>query len=126
MARVKGCEAVYEVADQWRERCLVRDGSLLWPDIEEPTWTVENLQHLASRLRQSRTGELSDIRDLIPLVLVSSGQIARLIVDLAAFWSLLKCSPDNANAMGLTELADTTRDSGNPLPSLSMIHLSIE
>jgi 5-methylcytosine-specific restriction protein B len=46
MARVKGCDAVYEVANQWRERCLERDGSLLWPDLEEPTWTVENLERL--------------------------------------------------------------------------------
>jgi 5-methylcytosine-specific restriction protein B len=46
MARVKGCEAVYEVAGQWRERCLEQDGSLLWPDLEERTWTVENLEAL--------------------------------------------------------------------------------
>ncbi|MEZ4500953.1 MAG: hypothetical protein R2839_12975, partial [Thermomicrobiales bacterium] len=46
MARVPGCEAVYDVANQWRERCLESDRSLLWPDLEEPTWTVENIESL--------------------------------------------------------------------------------
>ncbi len=61
MPRVPGCEAVYEVADQWRERCLVQDKSLLWPDLEEPTWSVENLELardvvLALRVAKSATG----------------------------------------------------------------------
>lgn len=61
MPRVPGCEAVYEVADQWRERCLIQDKSLLWPDLEEPTWSVENLERardvvLALRIAKSATG----------------------------------------------------------------------
>ena len=41
MARVPGADAVYTVADQFRERCLKQSRSLLWPDI--PAWTDANL-----------------------------------------------------------------------------------
>jgi MoxR-like ATPase len=46
MARVKGCEAVYEVADQWRTRCLADTKSLLWP--EEDAWKERNLVDIRS------------------------------------------------------------------------------
>lgn len=41
MARDPGTEAIYKVAEQFRDRCLKRGHSLLWPD--DPVWTVENL-----------------------------------------------------------------------------------
>lgn len=41
MVREAAFEAVYQIADQWRNRCLLDDKSLLWP--EEITWTVENI-----------------------------------------------------------------------------------
>jgi MoxR-like ATPase len=42
MARYPGAEAVYEVADLFRERCLENHRSLLWPDDE--IWTIENIE----------------------------------------------------------------------------------
>ncbi|MBA2468550.1 MAG: hypothetical protein H0V37_04025, partial [Chloroflexia bacterium] len=44
MARVSGREAVYEVADLFRRRCLIEGKSLLWPD--PPAWSVDNLDAL--------------------------------------------------------------------------------
>ena len=44
MARNPGWEAVYEVADLFRQRCLIEGKSLLWP--EQAIWTVENLDAL--------------------------------------------------------------------------------
>lgn len=37
-------ETVYLAASQWRERCLLQNGSLLWAD--EPIWTSSNLRRL--------------------------------------------------------------------------------
>ena len=39
--REPGCEPIYEVADLFRERCLVNDRSLLWPEIS--AWTLDNI-----------------------------------------------------------------------------------
>jgi 5-methylcytosine-specific restriction protein B len=43
MARFKGqnTDAIYGAAEQWRDKCLLKPGSLLW-DTEE-VWTTENL-----------------------------------------------------------------------------------
>lgn len=41
MARDPNGDAIYEVAEQFRDRCLKRGQSLLWPD--DGVWTVENL-----------------------------------------------------------------------------------
>ena len=46
MARVPGAEAIYAIADQFRERCLVQGRSLLWPNAA--AWTDENLKVLWS------------------------------------------------------------------------------
>jgi hypothetical protein len=34
--------AIYELADQWKNDCLLGEGAVLWP--EEKLWTVPNLQ----------------------------------------------------------------------------------
>jgi 5-methylcytosine-specific restriction protein B len=88
MVRVKGCEAVYEVADQWRERCLIQDESLLWPDLEEPTWTVESLERARDimddlvRAKTTTGGHMEErLRD-------EPDPIKRAIADATAVWNL--------------------------------------
>jgi hypothetical protein len=44
MARSPAKEAIYDIALQWKNRCLLNNRSLLWP--EEVTWTTENLERL--------------------------------------------------------------------------------
>src|SRR3989304_1803692 len=44
MVRLPEAAEIYAVADQFRERCLKRGGSLLWPD--DHVWTVENITTL--------------------------------------------------------------------------------
>lgn len=44
MARLQWSEPVYEVADLFRERCLAKQTSLLWPD--RSAWTTENINTL--------------------------------------------------------------------------------
>ena len=41
MARQQGADAVYRVADLFRERCLSSGASFFWPD--RPAWTPENV-----------------------------------------------------------------------------------
>ncbi|MBA2277453.1 MAG: AAA family ATPase, partial [Chloroflexia bacterium] len=44
MARSPDAERIYEAADQFRQRCLIEQRSLLWP--EESAWTLANLDAL--------------------------------------------------------------------------------
>lgn len=44
MARRTDAEAIYHVADLFRQRCLIDNTSLLWPD--HHAWTLENLDAL--------------------------------------------------------------------------------
>jgi DNA polymerase III delta prime subunit len=44
MARYKGRDTIYDLAQQFRERCLFGESSLLWPDAR--AWTTENIQAL--------------------------------------------------------------------------------
>jgi hypothetical protein len=44
MARYPGADAIYEVANEFRERCLTTGNSLLWPT--DTVWTAQNLSAL--------------------------------------------------------------------------------
>jgi len=46
MARVHGADAIYEIAKQFRERCLTTGDSLLWP--RDHVWTPDNIITLRS------------------------------------------------------------------------------
>lgn len=56
MGRYPTATAVYEVADLFRNRCLLEGASLLWPS--ELVWTIENLTALYDAfIRDPDTGE---------------------------------------------------------------------
>src|SRR4029078_1572457 len=88
MPRVPDCEAVYEVADQWRDRCLRSDGSLLWPT--DIIWNREITGAVISILQAERASSESDdffIRTTARL----SGHGAeplKLLADATVVWSL--------------------------------------
>ena len=88
MPRVPDCEAVYEVADQWRDRCLRSDGSLLWPT--DIIWNREITEAVISILQAERASSESDdffIRTTARL----SGHGAeplKLLADATVVWSL--------------------------------------
>ena len=50
MARFPGADAVYATANRFRERCLLSDSSLLWP--ESRAWTVANIDALLAAIAQ--------------------------------------------------------------------------
>ncbi len=86
MVRVPGCETVYEVANQWRERCIVDEKSLLWP--EETTWTEAHLQHSIELL--GHTGPSSaDYWGFLGQILDGEHPaVSRLISDLTVIYHL--------------------------------------
>jgi hypothetical protein len=115
MARVPGCEAVYEVAEQWRDRCLVQDKSLLWPDLEEPTWTVENLERAEVQIDLARQGDRAGWRRLIEVLEEESNSIVRLITDLVGIWALLSWVPASTKLEWVKHLQDLPYKKEAPL-----------
>jgi hypothetical protein len=47
MARLSALEPLYRAYTAFRERCLVDDRSMLWPDQE--VWTIANLEQVRRR-----------------------------------------------------------------------------
>jgi MoxR-like ATPase len=103
MARVKGCEAVYEVADQWRTRCLADTKSLLWP--EEETWTIENLERGREVMdvlvkRRTTTGGHMEIE-----FASESEAVRRVIADATTVWNICPASITPENRLGFCHYA---------------------
>ncbi|HLU36396.1 MAG TPA: AAA family ATPase [Thermomicrobiales bacterium] len=105
MARIEGKERIYEVAELFRQRCLVQQTSLLWPDRE--VWTVENLDRYWSVVPEhpDETGrnffeklndQLADQLDVLH----------KIAADLMVIYSL---SPTNIGAPRKLEYIDIIR-----------------
>jgi len=103
MARVPGCEAVYEVADQWRERCLEQDGSLLWPDLEEPTWTPENLERTRDLMNQLILSRKTTDVDMKAIFASESEAVKRTIADATTLWNLVPGSLKPSSRLGFSK-----------------------
>jgi hypothetical protein len=87
MARVPGAEAVYEVADLFRQRCLVESQSLLWPD--HNAWTLENLDSFwAAFVEQPDDSSDSFVTKWARQLRDQSDAVHRIAVDLAALYGL--------------------------------------
>ena len=92
MPRVPGCDAVYEVADQWRERCLIGDGSLLWPDLDEPTWTIENLERAVAGMkgiRESGGSGPSKHGTILKGFDQETDAVRRIVADVLVIWPIM-------------------------------------
>lgn len=95
MVRVPGCDAVYDVANQWRDRCLADDKSLLWP--EEVTWTVENLERTREVMDSLVAAKKTTGGDMKGAFEQEPDSVRRTIADATAVWNLCPGSitPDN-------------------------------
>jgi len=88
MVRESRYEAVYEVANQWRDRCLADDKSLLWPN--EVTWTIESIDLMLEVLKRKSAGERRDFSTQMDYLLNElPSEIHRLFADLTGLWSLM-------------------------------------
>ncbi len=121
MARVPGCEAVYDVANQWRERCLESDRSLLWPGLDEPTWTVENISTVETRLEQAPQGDRSGWKLLIQAIRNDAPAISRLVSDLIAIWSMTSWVPVERKQIWLQQFLEDATAKGSPEPQLEQV-----
>ncbi len=87
MAMQPGKEKVYELAAQWRARCLADDTSLLWPD--EISWTKENITQLFQVfLDNIDAGSESFLNNLKHQIGTESEPIHRVAADAIAIYCL--------------------------------------
>ncbi|MEZ4500957.1 MAG: hypothetical protein R2839_12995 [Thermomicrobiales bacterium] len=120
MARVPGCEAVYDVANQWRQRCLESDGSLLWPDLDEPTWTLENLQR--AQILVKDLGERRIAGGLTTAFASESTAVKRVLADTVAVWNLF---PGELLASTRTEFVERFASQAGEGASLNLVRTAI-
>ena len=87
MARFPGADAVYEVVDLFRQRCLVAGQSLLWPD--RHAWTIGTIDVLVGAiLGRDDSGEgifLDKLRDQLA---DEPDDVLRVAADTLAFYFL--------------------------------------
>ncbi len=87
MARQPNREAVYEVADLFRQRCLVESKSLLWPDCD--VWTLENLDRLWNAfVEHPDEGKESFVDKFRKQLAAEPVDVYRIAVDLAVVYCL--------------------------------------
>src|SRR2546425_400156 len=88
MARRSEVSAVYEVADEFRHRCLLERRSLLWP--EHKVWTSENLSRIRGNFGNVPDNAQSEkFLELWHEQLANeSEEIHRVAADLLAFYWL--------------------------------------
>ena len=87
MARQVGAEAIYEVAELFRQRCLVDQASLLWPG--RGAWTLANLDALwAAFVERPDEGKRSFMEKWHDQLADQSPDVHRIAADLMAFYYL--------------------------------------
>ena len=99
MARVTHATAVYAVADQFRERCLATESSLLWPTAH--AWTTANLERLWSAFvdKPDESKDKSFIEKWREQLDAEPDDVHRIAADLTAFSHLFNTSESLASKM---------------------------
>jgi hypothetical protein len=94
MARYKGRDTIYDLAQQFRERCLFGESSLLWPDAR--AWTTENIEALHEAMFQHALyGSEGTFDQKLQLQLAPlSDDVHRIAADVSALYYLY---PSNIN-----------------------------
>jgi len=87
VARDPSRDAVYDVAECFRQRCLVQGKSLLWP--KSSAWTLASITALRKAfIENPDTGKRSFIEKLHDQLLGDSEDVHRVAADLIAFYYL--------------------------------------
>lgn len=87
MARTPNADAIYDVAELFRQRCIVGDRSLLWPD--ERAWTVSNLQNFWDAfVGQPDDSSKSFMEKWADQLAGQSDNVIRIAADITAFYGL--------------------------------------
>ena len=92
MAQRQGREAVYEVAGQFRARCLGEGKSLLWP--QHASWTPDNLSALwKAFIEHPDEGKRTFLEKWHDQLLNEPEDVHRIAADLMAFYHLFPSAP---------------------------------
>jgi hypothetical protein len=87
MAKAPGKPAIYELADKFRQNCLVEGTSLIWPS--QPSWSVENINRLDQLiLGNPDLGDRDFFAKLRDQLAGASDDIHRIAADVLAFYFL--------------------------------------
>jgi hypothetical protein len=87
MARVSEAGPIYDVADQFRQRCLIEGCSLLWP--EHRVWTVANISSLWDAfIQRPDTGKRSFLEKWRDQLIDQPEDVHRVAADSIAFYYL--------------------------------------
>jgi MoxR-like ATPase len=91
MARFSPAETIYEVADLFRQRCLVAGQSLLWPD--RHAWTVGTIDALVGAfVDRDDSSEGTFLAKLHDQLAKESDDVLRVAADVLAFYFLFPSS----------------------------------
>ncbi len=91
MARFSPAKAIYEVADLFRQRCLVAGQSLLWPD--HRAWTVGTIDSLVEAfVGRANYGEGTFLNKLHDQLAAEPDDVLRVAADVLAFYFLFPSS----------------------------------
>lgn len=94
MSRRTKAEPIYRVANEFRERCLLKQRSLLWPD--HAAWTVQNLRSFkAAFIDRPDTSDRPFLEKFRDQLADQSEDVHRIAADLVAFYWLV---PTNVTA----------------------------
>ena len=125
MARLPGKDAIYAAANAYRDRCLGRGSSLLWPD--RLVWQPENLQALWKAIYENPDeGSRSFLEKLKDQLSQQPPEVHQVMADLAAFYGLFPARIQNApNKRGLVETIVSWKLASDP-PDMSIVEAAFE
>ena len=119
MARFSGGNAVYEIADLFRQRCLLEAKSLLWP--ERSAWTLSNTTALwAAFMGHPDTGKRTFLEKWHDQLLNESPDAHRVAADLVVLYQLFPTNIGRAAKMRELETIIAWKLSKDP-PDLNIL-----
>jgi hypothetical protein len=124
VGRIPGGKSVYQVADFFRERCLVQGKSMLWP--QHTAWTLQNASALwAAFVDHPDTSQRTFIEKWHDQLLNESEDVHRVAVELIVFYHLF---PMNIGFQAKSKELDTIINwkLSEDKPDLTLIHQAFD
>jgi hypothetical protein len=101
MARLQEVEPLYTYTQEWKERCLLQDMSILWP--EEPIWTLDNLRALKTAfIDQPDESQRNFQEKLYDQLREQPSAVYKLIIEIHCLYDLF---PRNRNLQNIEKIA---------------------
>ena len=91
MARIPGAAAIYEIADEFRQRCLTNGLSLLWPN--DSAWVPANISAFRTALEKRVEVQGGFYAMLKAQLEDQPPSVHKVAVDVVSFYQLLIAVP---------------------------------